>query len=55
MKNHIKKIQAKTEAAFQIFLTVATTKNNFQNVELQTISKLLETCVQPIITYARET
>ena len=54
MKNHITTIRSKTEAAYQTILTVA--KNpSFQNIELQTIWKLLETCIQPIITYACET
>ena len=54
MKDHIKTIKSKTEAAYQTILTLA--KNpHFQNIELQTIWKLLETCIQPIITYACET
>jgi hypothetical protein len=44
----------KTEAAYQTILNIMGNKQ-FQEIEMQTAWKLLETCIQPIITYGGET
>ena len=54
LKDHIQELKGKTEAAFQTILSVMG-NNTFHNIELEVAWKLLETCVQPIITYAGET
>ena len=54
IENHIKKIEKKIEAALQTVLYVAG-DDNFRGIELQTIWRLLETCIIPIITYGAET
>ena len=54
IENHIKEIEKKTEAALQTVLYVAG-DDNFRGIELQTIWRLLETCIIPIITYGAET
>ena len=54
LENHIKEIKKKTEAAYQTILAIMGNKC-YNNVELQTAWKLVETCIQPIITYGGET
>ena len=54
LENHIKEIKKKTEAAYQTILTIMGNKC-YNNVKLQTAWKLVETCIQPIITYGGET
>ena len=54
IENHIKEIEKKTEAALQTVLYVAG-DDNFRGIEVQTIWRLLETCIIPIITYGAET
>ena len=54
MQDHIKEIKRKAEAAYQTILTI-TGNNNFANIEMEAIWKLVETCILPIITYGAET
>ena len=54
LQDHIKALKAKAEAAYQTILTIMG-NNIFHNIELEVAWKLLETCIQPIITYAGET
>ncbi len=54
LANQIPEIRRKTEAAYQTILTVMGNQQ-FQNIQLETAWKLLETCIQPIITYGGET
>ena len=53
MENHIKETSQKTEAAYQTILAIMGNKY-YNNIELETAWKLVETCIQPIITYGRE-
>ena len=53
MDDHIKKIKGKTEAALQMIFTLAGNEE-FHNIEMSTIWKLLDTCIIPIITYGAE-
>ncbi len=54
LENHIKEIKKKTEAAYQTILAILGNKC-YNNIELETAWKLVETCIQPIITYGGET
>ena len=54
IKDHIKSIKGKAEAAFQTIMLLAG-DSNFKNIEMETIWKLVETCILPIILYASET
>ena len=51
--DHIKKIKGKTEAALQMIFTLAGNEE-FHNIEMSTIWKLLDTCIISIITYGAE-
>ena len=55
-EEHIIQQKKKTEAAYQTILTIMGNQH-FNNIELETAWKLtlLETCIQPIITYEGET
>ena len=53
-EEHIIQQKKKTEAAYQTILTIMGNQH-FNNIELETAWKLLETCIQPIITYGGET
>ena len=53
-EEHIIQQKQKTEAAYQTILTIMGNQH-FNNIELETAWKLLETCTQPIITYGGET
>ena len=53
MENHIKETSQKTEAAYQTILAIMGNKH-YNNIELETAWKLVETCIQPIITYGGE-
>ena len=53
MDDHIKKTKGKTEAALQMILTLAG-NDEFHNIEMSTIWKLLDACIIPIITYGAE-
>ena len=53
MENHIKETLQKTEAAYQTILAIMGNKY-YNNIELETAWKLVETCIQPIITYGGE-
>ena len=53
-EEHIIQQKQKTEAAYQTILTIMGNQH-FNNIELETAWKLLETCIQPIITYGGET
>ncbi len=52
--DQIKNIRGKTEAAYQTIRMIAG-NSNFRDIELETIWKLIDTCVLPIILYAAET
>ena len=53
MEEHIKNIKGKTEAALQTIFNLAG-NDNFSNMEMKVIWKLVDTCIIPIITYAAE-
>ena len=53
-EDHIIQLKRKTEAAYQTILTVLGNQH-FNKIELETAWKLLETCIQPILTYGGET
>ena len=53
-EDHIIQLKRKTEAAYQTILTVLGNQY-FNKIELETAWKLLETCIQPILTYGGET
>ena len=50
MENHIPEIKRKTEAAYQTILTILGNQH-FNNLQMETAWTLIETCIQPIITY----
>ena len=50
----IEQLKGKTEAALQTIFNLAGNKN-FNQIEMKTIWKLVETCILPIILYAAET
>ena len=52
--DHIPELKRKTEAAYQTILAVMGNQQ-FSKIELETAWKLLEACIQPIITYGGET
>jgi hypothetical protein len=54
MKDHMKHINGKVEAAYQTIMTM-TGNPEFNNIEMEIIWKLLEACIQPIMTYGGET
>ena len=54
MENQIQEITRKAEAAYQTILTIAGDKD-LKKIKMETIWKLLETCIKPIITYGAET
>ena len=54
ISDHTKKIRGKVEAAFQTIQLIAG-DDNFNKLEMETIWKLVETCIIPIATYASET
>ena len=54
MEDHIPEIKRKTEAAYQTILTIMGNQN-FNNIQMEAAWKLVETCIQPIITYGGET
>ena len=54
LSDQIKELKGKAEAAYQTMLAIAGNKH-FQNIEMKTIWKMLETCIIPILTYAGET
>ena len=54
MENHIPEIKRKTEAAYQTILTVLGNQH-FNDIQMETAWKLIETCIQPILTYGGET
>ena len=54
LKDQIKAIEGKVEAAYQTIIAVAEDQN-FKDIKMQCIWKLVRTCIVPIITYACET
>ena len=54
LENHLNEIKKKSEAAYQTILTIMGNQQ-FSHIELETAWKLLETCIQPILTYGGET
>ena len=53
LKDHIAEIKGKTEAAYQVMMSI-TGSTNFKGIEMEAIWQLLEGCLVPIITYAAE-
>ena len=53
-EDHIIQLKRKTEAAYQTILAVLGNQY-FNKIELETAWKLIETCIQPILTYGGET
>ena len=53
MDNHIKETKHKTEAAYHTILAIVSNKY-YNNIETWNSMELLETCIQPIITYGGE-
>ena len=53
-EEHIIQQKKKTNAAYQTIRTIMGNQH-FNNIELETAWKLLETCIQPSITYGGET
>ena len=54
LKDHIKNIGGKVEAAYQTIIAIAEDQN-FKNIKMSCIWKLVKTCIIPIITYGSET
>ena len=54
LKDQIKSIEGKVEAAYQTLVAVAEDQN-FKTIKMECIWKLVKTCIIPIITYASET
>ena len=54
LDNHIKSVEGKTEAAYQTIIFLANDRN-FKGIEMDTIWRLIETCIIPITTYGAET
>ena len=54
LKDQKKQIEGKVEAAYQAMLA-KTGDQHFKNIHMETIWKLMSTCITPIITYAGET
>ena len=52
-EDHMKHIKGKTEAAFQK-MNALTGNSNFSMIEMETIWKVVEACILPIITYGGE-
>ena len=54
LQDQIRETKGKAEAAIQTLFLI-TGDNNFKGIEMESTWKLLETCVNPIITYGGET
>ena len=54
LKDQIQQIEGKVEAAYQALLAIAGYRH-FKNIHMETIWKLMSTCITLIITYAGET
>ena len=54
LSDHIKQMRGKTEGALQTILTIAKDPN-LKGIEMETVWKLFETCITPIMTYGCET
>ena len=54
LKLHIRTMRGKVEAAYQTIVAVAEDQN-FKNIKMECIWKLVQTCIIPIITYGCET
>ena len=54
LKDQIKSIASKVEAAYQTLIAIAEDQN-FKNIKMECVWKLVDTCIIPIITYASET
>ena len=54
LKDQIKNIESKVEAAYQTIVAIAE-DSNFKTIKMECIWKLVKTCIIPIITYASET
>ena len=52
-EDHIKQVKGKTEAAYQKMMAL-TGNSNFSMVEMESVWKVVEACISPIITYAGE-
>ena len=54
MKDQIKEMRSKAEGAYQTVLAIGRDQN-FQGIEMESIWKLIESCIIPVITYGCET
>ena len=54
LKDQMKSVECKVEAAYQTVISIAEDQN-FKNIKMECIWKLIKTCIIPIITYASET
>ena len=54
LDDQLQTIRAKTEAAYQTIMLLAG-DNNFREIEMKCIWRLLETCITPILLYGSET
>ena len=54
LKDQLKQIEGKVEAAYQAMLVIAGDRH-FKNIHMETFWKLVSACIIPIITYAGET
>ena len=54
LKDQIKNIESKVEAAYQTVIAIAEDQN-FKDIKMECIWKLVKTCIVPIITYTCET
>ena len=54
LKDQIAQLERKLEAAYQTILAIASDRH-FRNTQMETIWKLVTTCLIPIITYGGET
>ena len=54
LKDQIKIIESKVEAAYQTLIAIAEDQN-FKDIKMECVWKLVQTCIIPIITYASET
>ena len=54
MKDHIETLESKVEGTYQTILYIAKNEN-FKDIKMATIWRLIETCIIPIITYGAET
>ena len=54
LKDHIKNVEGKVEGAYQTLIAV-TEDREFKGIQMESVWKLIQACIIPIITYACET